>query len=85
MVSTIKYQSFKKPELFRKMNFNALVAAILLMIFIAALPPIALFLIGTGYVSSGIVNAVCRYWKLKSKPLETPNKDDQEALPIQPK
>ena len=53
MVSTIKYNSFKKPELFRKMNFNVLVAAILILIFIAAQPSIALFLIGVAYVVSG--------------------------------
>jgi len=36
MVSTIRYNSFKKPELFRKMNFNVLVAMLLILIFIAA-------------------------------------------------
>jgi CDP-diacylglycerol--serine O-phosphatidyltransferase len=53
MVSTIKYNSFKKPELFRKMNFNVLVAVILIFIFIAAQPSIALFLLGVAYVISG--------------------------------
>ncbi len=53
MVSTIKYNSFKKPELFRKMNFNVLVAAILIFMFIAAQPSIALFLIGVAYIVSG--------------------------------
>lgn len=53
MVSTIKYNSFKKPELFRRMNFNVLVAAILILMFIAAQPSIALFLIGVAYVVSG--------------------------------
>lgn len=53
MVSTIKYNSFKKPELFRKMNFNGLVAAILVLIFIAAQPSIALFVLGVVYVISG--------------------------------
>ncbi|OEU66198.1 MAG: CDP-diacylglycerol--serine O-phosphatidyltransferase, partial [Desulfobacterales bacterium PC51MH44] len=53
MVSTIKYNSFKKPELFRKMNFNVLVAIILILIFIAAQPSIALFLLGLVYVISG--------------------------------
>ena len=45
MVSTIKYNSFKKPEVFRKMNFNVLVSMILILIFIAAQPSIALFLL----------------------------------------
>jgi len=55
MVSSIKYNSFKKPELFKKMNFNVLVAAILIMIFIAAQPAIALFSIGVAYIVSGPV------------------------------
>ena len=42
MVSTIKYYSFKNLELFKRMNFNVLVAMILVLIFIAAQPPIAL-------------------------------------------
>jgi CDP-diacylglycerol--serine O-phosphatidyltransferase len=53
MVSTIKYPSFKKAGLSRNKNFNVLVAAILVLIFIAAQPPIALFLFGVLYVSSG--------------------------------
>ena len=53
MVSSVPYHSFKKPELFRKMNFNALVAAVLFLIFIAAQPSIALFLFGVFYVASG--------------------------------
>jgi CDP-diacylglycerol--serine O-phosphatidyltransferase len=53
MVSTIRYNSFKKPELFRKMNFNVLVAVILILIFIAAQPSVALFLLAVAYVASG--------------------------------
>jgi CDP-diacylglycerol---serine O-phosphatidyltransferase len=53
MVSTIPYYSFKKAALFRNRNFNVLVTAILIFIFIAAQPPIALFLIGSAYVISG--------------------------------
>lgn len=53
MVSNIKYYSFKKLELFKKMNFNVLVAMILVLIFIAAQPSIALFLTGIVYLISG--------------------------------
>ena len=53
MVSTIKYNSFKKPELFKKMNFNVLVAIILILIFIAAQPSVALFFLALAYVVSG--------------------------------
>ena len=64
MVSSISYNSFKKPELFRKMNFNVLVGAILILIFIAAQPSVTLFLIGALYVISGPFNAV-RHFKRK--------------------
>ena len=53
MVSTIKYNSFKKPELFKKMNFNVLVSVILILIFIAAQPSVALFFLALTYVVSG--------------------------------
>ena len=53
MVSNVKYYSFKKLELFKKMNFNVLVAMILVLIFIAAQPSIALFLTGMAYLLSG--------------------------------
>jgi CDP-diacylglycerol--serine O-phosphatidyltransferase len=53
MVSTIRYHSFKKPELFRRMNFNMLVGVILVFIFVAAEPGIALFLAACIYVASG--------------------------------
>lgn len=58
MVSAISYNSFKKPELFKKMNFNVLVAAILVLIFIAAQPSVALFVLGAGYVLSGPLSAL---------------------------
>ena len=69
MVSTVRYKSFKKPELFNRMNFNALVAVVLVLIFIAAQPSIALFLIGTAYVSSGPIAAIRQ---MKTKPREDP-------------
>ena len=53
MVSTIRYHSFKKPHLFRRINFNVLVGVILVFIFIAAEPSIALFISSTIYVASG--------------------------------
>ena len=63
MVSNIKYYSFKRPELFKRMNFNVLVAAILIMIFIASQPPIALFSMGLVYVISGPFYYL---WRIKS-------------------
>lgn len=67
MVSTIKYNSFKKPELFKKMNFNVLVAIILILIFIAAQPAIALFILGLAYVISGPFNTLRKQEIIKRK------------------
>ena len=68
MVSTIKYNSFKKPELFKRMNFNVLVSVILILIFIAAQPSIALFIIGLAYIFSGPVFFLLRRKKAKQRP-----------------
>ncbi len=63
MVSNVKYYSFKRPEFFKRGNFNLLVAAILVMIFIASQPPIALFSMGLIYVMSGPIHYL---WRLKT-------------------
>jgi CDP-diacylglycerol--serine O-phosphatidyltransferase len=70
MVSTIKYNSFKKPELFRKMKFNVLVAAILILSFIAAQPSIALFFMGLTYVASGPFITIRYYKTIKQQKAE---------------
>ena len=61
MVSNIHYNSFKKASLYRKMNFNVLVAAVLVLIFIAAQPSIALFSLCLTYVISGPASSIWRY------------------------
>jgi len=66
MVSTIPYNSFKSPELFHRINFNVLVGAILILVFVAALPQMALFLIGSVYVLSGPLLALRRIGKAKT-------------------
>lgn len=76
MVSTIKYNSFKKPELFRKMNFNVLVAVILILIFIASQPPIALFLLGLAYVVSGPFFTIRHHRRLKQKEALAPEMEE---------
>ena len=83
MVSTIKYNSFKKnPEVFQKMNFNVLVTVILILIFIAAQPPIALFLLGVVYVVSGPITTI-RYHKLiKQKEAESSEAERQDIKPV---
>lgn len=83
MVSTIKYNSFKKnPELFQKMNFNVLVTTILILIFIAAQPPIALFLLGLVYIVSGPITTI-RYHKLiKQKEAESSETEKHDTKPV---
>ena len=76
MVSTIKYNSFKKPELFKKMNFNVLVAVILILIFIAAQPSVALFLLGLAYVISGPFITIKHHRQTKRKASGTREVDE---------
>ncbi|MBC8246116.1 MAG: CDP-diacylglycerol--serine O-phosphatidyltransferase [Deltaproteobacteria bacterium] len=79
MVSSIKFYSFKKPELFKKMNFNVLVGAVLIMIFIAAQPAIALFSIGLAYIMSGPFGFLRKYKALKKKKAESRKKDEHRS------
>lgn len=58
MVSTIKYESFKKAELFKMMKFNVLVGLILIFVMIAQKPQLFLFSLGLIYVSSGPVHSL---------------------------
>jgi len=53
MVSTVRYYSFKRAELFRTMRFNMLVVVVLLAIVAAAEPAVTFFLIMLAYVLSG--------------------------------
>ena len=74
MVSTIKYNSFKKPELFKKMNFNVLVSIILILIFIAAQPSVALFFLALTYVVSGPLISIKQH--------KTPNQTVSEVSDV---
>ena len=83
MVSTIKYNSFKKnPELFQKMNFNVLVTTILILIFIAAQPPIALFLLGVAYVVSGPITTIRHHKLIKQKEAESSETERHDTKPV---
>lgn len=70
MVSTLKYYSFKKPGLFSRTNFNVLVTALLILIFIAAQPSVALFLIGLAFVISGPFTTMRYYRSIKHEKAE---------------
>ena len=82
MVSSIKYDSFKKPELFKRMNFNVLVAAILILIFIAAQPHIALFLLASAYVTSGPFTFILHHKKTKKDKSTINETDKHKATPV---
>ena len=81
MVSSVKYPSLKNAELFRSRNFNVLVAAILVLIFIAAQPSITLFTMGMIYVVSGPVLTVWRMKKAKTVQTEPREADKPRPLP----
>ena len=79
MVSAVPYPSFKKapPILVRAKNFNILVIAVLLMVFIVQEPVVALFTLGFLYVSSGPFSFVRRMIAGKhSQPDNEDNEDD---------
>ncbi|MCF8069735.1 MAG: CDP-diacylglycerol--serine O-phosphatidyltransferase [Desulfobacterales bacterium] len=82
MVSNIKYQSFKNSKFLRKSNFNFHVFVILVLIFIAAQPSIALFLIGFTYIVSGPLFTVRYYKNSKKKDAETRKIEEQRENQI---
>lgn len=82
MVSTVKYPSFKNADLFRNKNFNVLVTAILVLIFIAAQPPIALFLIGVVYVSSGPIVTLRHQRIARRQAEEGSQEEDRKPSPL---
>ncbi|MBW2646756.1 MAG: CDP-diacylglycerol--serine O-phosphatidyltransferase [Deltaproteobacteria bacterium] len=68
MVSTLKYNSFKKSAIFRKKNFNALVTVVLVFSVIAYEPSVTFFFIGLTYIASGPVAALFGWRKTATKP-----------------
>ncbi|HZW35845.1 MAG TPA: CDP-diacylglycerol--serine O-phosphatidyltransferase [Candidatus Deferrimicrobiaceae bacterium] len=64
MVSTVKYNSFKDLEAFRRRPFNTLVVFIFLALLLAAEPQVMIFLFTAAYVVSGpigeLVDAIRR-------------------------
>jgi len=66
MVSSLKYESFKKAELFTKMRFQSLVGFILVFVLIVYAKSIALFIIFLMYVLSGPVMTLFLLYKERS-------------------
>jgi len=60
MVSNFRYMSFKHPAAKRKKTFHVTVILVLLMILVAAEPPVTLFVIGGTYVLSGPILSAYR-------------------------
>ena len=75
MVSTIKYESLKRPELLKRMKFNNFVLVILILVFIAAEPSVTLFILAVAYMISGLINVV-RQKKPGACDIEELNSDD---------
>lgn len=82
MVSTLRYPSFKHAGFIRGKNFNALVGAILVLIFIAAQPSIALFLIGVVYITSGFFVTLRYHKQARQQDDESQEKNDQRSSPV---
>ena len=74
MVSSIKYNSFKKAELFTRIRFSVLVIIILIFVFVVERMHAAFFAISLCYVMSGPASYLG--WFRKRKPAET---QDMEA------
>lgn len=65
MVSSIKYQSFKKSAFFKKKRFSSLVAAVLVFTMVVQNPPLMLFSVGVLYI---IVSPIISFlFKIKYK------------------
>ncbi len=82
MVSTIKYFSFKDLELFKRINFNVLVATILVLIFVAAQPSLALLLFWIGFILSGPINYVRHHRTAAEEDAKSPETENHSSFSI---
>jgi len=87
MVSTVKYNSFKDLEAFRRRPFNTLVVFIFLALLLAAEPQVMIFLFTSAYVVSGpigeLVDAVRR--KRRKLPESEKRADGHDAYRENPR
>ena len=70
MVSNFRYMSFKHPAANKGKTFQGLVSMVLLMILVAAEPPLTLFVIGVIYALSGPFSAVYRAMRRSEESIE---------------
>jgi CDP-diacylglycerol--serine O-phosphatidyltransferase len=71
MVSTIRFNSFKDLEPFRRRPFNTLVVFVFLAILLAMEPQVMTFLLISGYIVSGPVGEIVRLVRRKDKTEES--------------
>jgi len=72
MVSTVKFNSFKDLEPFRRRPFNTLVVFVFLALLLAAEPQVMVFVFAAGYVVSGPVGEVIgAVRRRRAKPAES--------------
>lgn len=64
MVSTLRYRNTKELDIRRRLNFFVLVAAAVVMAFIAWKPPMMMWVVSLGYVASGPVEELVWFLKL---------------------
>ncbi len=69
MISTVKFNSFKDLEPFRRRPFNTLVVFIFIALLLAAEPQVMIFLFSSAYVVSGPIGEVVRALRGKRKKL----------------
>jgi CDP-diacylglycerol---serine O-phosphatidyltransferase len=81
MVSTIKYHSFKRIESFRAMTAQFSVVALLVLVFVAFQPAIALFLFGAVYVVSGPLIAIRKRSRISSPENEIALEESESVKP----
>lgn len=79
MVSSIRYYSFKDPELIKRQPFGMLVLAIFLLIIVVAEPAIMVFTLMLCYVLSGPLTALFS-WPLRRREKAEQSRQHEEAV-----
>ncbi len=67
MVSNFRYYSFKDPELLKRQPFGILVLSIFLILIVIAQPEIMLFSLFFGYIVSGPLSYLVRWFRLPKR------------------
>jgi CDP-diacylglycerol--serine O-phosphatidyltransferase len=70
MVSSIRYYSFKDPELVKRQPFSILVLAIFLIIVIVARPEVMIFTMALSYTASGPIGKLLSLFRRKKQDRE---------------